>query len=304
MNLQETLSPRWYNKFVIIVINFRERFMIIMSSNEIDETKTCSTSEEDLLGKGVPCEIVEQMNQEQKDKFIQAYNSFPIRHGAEACIYVGIHNLQPCIIKERISKSYRHRELEKKITRQRIKAEQKGITRCKNVGIRVPEIFKVDMNSNKIYMEYFPNTITVKFCIDSLVDIFEKDERVKILKLLCEWIGINIGQMHLNDIIHGDLTTSNMLIEHWHELKDAKQIIFIDFGLSGHSHSIEDKAVDLYVLERALLTSHSEYDFLFIDILKYYYSSTKQQEQISCLGKIIAKLEEVRCRGRKKITIG
>ena len=60
-------------------------------------------------------------------------------------------------------------------------------------------------------------------------------------------IGRIIGNLHLNEIIHGDLTTSNILIVK--EDNDLK-IYFIDFGLSIVSNHLEDKAVDLYVLER------------------------------------------------------
>lgn len=52
-------------------------------------------------------------------------------------------------------------------------------------------------------------------------------------------------------VIHGDLTTSNMIY------KDD-QIYLIDFGLSYVKTSIEDRAVDLYVLERAFISTHPQ----------------------------------------------
>jgi TP53 regulating kinase-like protein len=52
-------------------------------------------------------------------------------------------------------------------------------------------------------------------------------------------------------VIHGDLTTSNMIY------KDG-QIYLIDFGLSYVKNSIEDRAVDLYVLERAFISTHPQ----------------------------------------------
>ena len=67
-------------------------------------------------------------------------------------------------------------------------------------------------------------------------------------------IGRSIGQMHAIDVIHGDLTTSNMLLRS----SSPPSIVLIDFGLSYVSNLVEDKAVDLYVLERALASTHPE----------------------------------------------
>ena len=60
--------------------------------------------------------------------------------------------------------------------------------------------------------------------------------------------------MHAIDVIHGDLTTSNMLLRS----TSPPSIVLIDFGLSYVSSLVEDKAVDLYVLERALASTHPE----------------------------------------------
>ena len=63
-------------------------------------------------------------------------------------------------------------------------------------------------------------------------------------------MGKTINNVHDLGIIHGDLTTSNMII------RNDKQIVLIDFGLSYYKDSAEDKAVDLYVLERAFKSTH------------------------------------------------
>lgn len=63
-------------------------------------------------------------------------------------------------------------------------------------------------------------------------------------------IGRAVGVMHNIDVIHGDLTTSNLL------MRDSGSVVVIDFGLSYVSQLVEDKAVDLYVLERALISTH------------------------------------------------
>ena len=79
------------------------------------------------------------------------------------------------------------------------------------------------------------------------------------LKVLARAIGHAIGKMHDIEIVHGDLTTSNLMVQDpvggdgqtW-----APQVVIIDFGLGMTKPLIEDKAVDLYVLERAFLSTH------------------------------------------------
>ncbi|KAI8992251.1 hypothetical protein BDB01DRAFT_841611 [Pilobolus umbonatus] len=87
--------------------------------------------------------------------------------------------------------------------------------------------------------------------------------------------------MHQLNIIHGDLTTSNLMI------RDSNQsIVLIDFGLSFISSLAEDKAVDLYVLERAFLSTHPNTETLFQSILEYYASHYQQSKVV------LSKLED------------
>ena len=72
------------------------------------------------------------------------------------------------------------------------------------------------------------------------------------VKQLGATIGKQLAEMHSLDLIHGDLTTSNML------LRPNGSLVWIDFGLSYISNLPEDKAVDLYVLERAISSTHPD----------------------------------------------
>lgn len=114
-------------------------------------------------------------------------------------------------------------------------------------------------------------------------------------------IGVIIAEMHLVDIIHGDLTTSNMMLRRLQPspeqsslaeivgyrfalvyLSDrtAQQLtwsifpmglqVLIDFGLSFQSTLVEDKAVDLYVLERAFASTHPDSEPMFEGVLNAY----------------------------------
>lgn len=140
-------------------------------------------------------------------------------------------------------------------------------------------------------MEDIENSTTAKDYINKLNEDEENEENKKCIDKLAYEIGASVGKMHVNNIIHGDLTTSNILIK-------ANKIYFIDFGLSHVSTSAEDKAVDLYVLERALLSTHANSDRFFKKILLSYQDNNKKYKEV------ITRFEEVRTRGRKRTMIG
>ncbi|KAJ3087307.1 TP53 regulating kinase, partial [Physocladia obscura] len=88
-------------------------------------------------------------------------------------------------------------------------------------------------------------------------------------------IGEGLGKLHNADIIHGDLTTSNLMLR-----AESLSLVFIDFGLSFVSSLAEDKAVDLYVLERALASTHPQSHVLLEEILKSYFKTTRDSKNI------------------------
>lgn len=225
-----------------------------------------------------------------------------LKQGAEAKLFLGSYKDQKCLIKERFEKKYRHPDLDTLLTKERMRAESRAISRCQTAGIKVPRVFHMDLNNRCIYMEYFENSITVKaFINDVLPTIDSEEERKKRLDKLTNKIGTVIGLMHGNNIIHGDLTTSNILLEPKNNDKsfDDYELVMIDFGLSNYGQSAEHKGVDLYVLERALLSTHSAIPTLFPQILDTY----KKANDKNC-AEVIAKFEEIRARGRKRTMIG
>lgn len=211
------------------------------------------------------------------------------QQGAEARIYSGTFQGRPCIVKERFAKAYRHPALDSKLRQRRTAQEVRSVMKCRKCGIATPTIFFVNYDNCIIYMENLYN-----FC--TLRDVINQCQRPRDdvrLREIAGAIGETIAKMHDVDVIHGDLTTSNIMLS-----SDSKTLKVIDFGLSSVSALAEDKGVDLYVLERAFLSTHPNTDDLFRLILEIYENCSKRSKSV------IAKLDEVRLRGRKRTMVG
>ena len=169
-----------------------------------------------------------------------------ISEGAEAKIYLSENK----IIKKRVSKKYRHKELDNSILKRRIKSENKILKKSKKYGINVPEVYDID--SYSITME---NLSGIK--LSELLDDIKN-------KALIKSLAKEIKKLHSFGIIHGDLTTSNIFF-----YKD--KIYLIDFGLSKFSDKIEDKATDIHLLKECLNSRHSlNYKKLWLNFIKEY----------------------------------
>ena len=163
-------------------------------------------------------------------------------------------------------------------------------------GIKTPTIYFVDLNKRVIYLEYFKSSVSVK-------QYFEKLERENELtddkiKEVAHLLGNAIAKMHSNNMVHGDLTPSNFLIQK-NEVTNKNEIIVIDFGLSHLEASDEDKGVDLYLLERALVSMNVDASQFFKDILQKYKETYKKK-----INSVLQKFAEVRSRGRKRCMVG
>ena len=211
---------------------------------------------------------------------------------------------KPMIIKRRIKKSYRLPKLDTKIRTRRTKAESKIITKLKEI-INVPEIFKTERED--IFMEFIEGK-----------KLSEHLENLD-YKTICKQVGESLTKLHNQDIIHGDLTTSNMIyvnnnsksniknsktIKATHniaknnnKISDNKinksKLCLIDFGLGFHSHKIEDKAVDIHLLKQALETKHYKIAEDCIKIILKNYTPDKYKL-------ILERIPVIESRGRYK----
>ena len=131
----------------------------------------------------------------------------------KARLLVGTFFGRPSIAKERFPKKYRHPALDEKLTKERLKGEVRSLLRCKLIGVRTPSIYLADLDRGLLVLEYLETASTCRDFIRSLWPDKESPETSKILLSLAKDIGKTVSTLHKNNIIHGDLTTSNILVE-------------------------------------------------------------------------------------------
>jgi Kae1-associated kinase Bud32 len=204
-------------------------------------------------------------------------NTKILYQGAEAKIYVSKYLDIEVVKKQRVKKTYRIKEIDKKIISSRTKSETKLMAAARKNGVSIPIIYDVDLKNGAITMQYIKG--------ERIKDIYNNinDEKRKKLSIN---IGENIAKLHNNDIIHGDITTSNMILYN-------KKIYFIDFGLGEINTEIEAKGVDLHVLMEAIESTHSKYSDYFKYVLEGY-----QNKYHGNAKQVINKINEIVKRGR------
>lgn len=241
------------------------------------------------------------------------------------------------ICKERFSKKYRHPQLDEKLTKLRCRMEGRILAKCRKVGIRVPAVLQMDSNKSKHYKYPEPALLYLEFIDGSSVrDYLEQEvlrpqpaaaaavasestnssNRDAILQDLATDMAGMVARLHNHGMVHGDLTTSNMIIAKKNNDDDnnsqKRELTLIDFGLSKNVQSAEERAVDLYVLERALQSTHPNLPESFWEcFLQVYKKETTDKSHGESSNKknnkqqdTLSRLDQVRQRGRKRECFG
>jgi len=203
-----------------------------------------------------------------------------IKKGAEANLYLEEWHGRKVVLKQRIPKKYRVPQLDKQIRLYRTIHEPQLMHRAKEAGVSTPTIFMVDVANATIVMEFIEGK-QVKQMLNDL----SREERIK----LCRYIGELIGRMHKNGVIHGDLTTSNMILT-----SDGK-VVFVDFGLGEFSKELETMGVDLHLMKRALQSTHFRFASECFNAVIEGYTKTLGSDLTK---KVLEKIGEIERRGR------
>ncbi len=176
----------------------------------------------------------------------------------------------------RVPKAYRLSALDEELRRARIRMEARLMSEARAAGVAVPVLYDINLHDNKIVMEFIDGP-TAKEVLDQ--------GGPRALATARE-IGRIAGRLHRAGIIHGDLTTSNMI------LRDGR-IVMIDFSLGGKGETAEERGVDLHLLREALTSAHKNATAYYREVLAGY-----REIRGAAAKESIAKVKEIEGRGR------
>jgi len=175
------------------------------------------------------------------------------------------------VSKKRLPKRYRIRQLDEIIRKERTRSEAKIMADARKVGVPTPII--LDVTDDTIKMELIDGS-TLKETVD---------------EVLIERVGEHVGRMHKRGIIHGDLTTANMIYS------SSEDVVYlIDFGLARYDEEVEGRGVDIHVLFQMLHSTYEDYDRLKKSFIKGYKKIFDKADEV------LDRVKEIEERGRYK----
>jgi TP53 regulating kinase-like protein len=203
-----------------------------------------------------------------------------LKKGAEASLFLADWHGKKVVIKTRLPKKYRPAALDAVIRGYRTVHEPQLMHEAKRAGVPTPTVFMVDVKNAAVTMEFVEGKQ-----VKQLLGCIPRGER----RELCFRIGELIGTLHGRGVIHGDLTTSNMI------LSGEGKVFLVDFGLGEKSMELEARGVDLHLLKRALQSAHYEFAAeCFESIIEGYAAVVGAEET----GKVLGKIKAIEKRGR------
>ena len=198
-----------------------------------------------------------------------------VTQGAEATVSFTEFLGRQALLKMRPAKSYRLPEIDAHIRNVRTRNEARIMHDARTAGVRTPCIYDIDLKKCSITMEYIQGP-SVKHYLDEHPD--QADE-------ICRKIGTTVAKLHSANICHGDLTTSNMILE-------GEEVCLIDFSMGCANAELEDIGVDMRLLERAFSSAHVGLETSFDVLMETYYANIKNAKQVA------KKLTDIKNRAR------
>jgi TP53 regulating kinase and related kinases len=199
-----------------------------------------------------------------------------IRRGAEAELRRTEFLGRPAVAKARVPKTYRLPELDESLRRSRIRTEARLMAEARAAGVSVPILYDIDLREATMVMELIDGP-TAKEVLDRGGSAAMEAARE---------IGRVVGRLHQAGIVHGDLTTSNMILR-------AGRIVMIDFSLGGKDVGREARGVDLHLLREGLVSAHARSTAYYREILRGYREVRGRDAE-----EVIATVKEIESRGR------
>ncbi len=186
-----------------------------------------------------------------------------IGRGAEAVITL----VDGVVKKKRHAKSYRQPALDERIRQERTLREARITSEARRHGVLTPIICNI--SRFELRME--------RIMGEKLKDVINEE--------LSEMVGETVGKLHQGGIVHGDLTTSNMMLT-------RGKICLIDFGLSFYDNTVEAQGVDVHVYFQTLESTHDQPQELMDAFVAGYTRTYSQAEAV------LQRVKEIKARGR------
>lgn len=199
----------------------------------------------------------------------------PFYVGAEAALSRGDCLGLPAVYKVRLPKAYRHPELDAVIRAERTRSEALLLHEAARAGVRVPRVLDVDLPQATLTLE----AIEGKRLRERI------DEDPARAPALCREFGRLIGQLHRAGLVHGDLTTANVLVQ-------PTGLVLLDFGLASRATDVEERGVDLHLAERTITSSHPGHEEL-TEAVRAGYAEVAEDA-----ARVFERVGEIRGRGR------
>ncbi len=199
--------------------------------------------------------------------------------GAESIIYKVEQWGLPLVLKWRQGKSYLLKDIDSQLRKSRTSRECKMLTVSRTLGVPTPAVYSVDLNKHIITMDFISGT--------QFKQLAGQIPRSNLISLSYGF-GKLIATLHEGDVVHGDPTTSNVIID------DKSRMWIIDFGLSEMNATTEMKGVDLHLIHRALETTHWDLQETMLDAtLEGYVEVLGNTAELT-----LSRMKEIRERGR------
>ena len=202
-----------------------------------------------------------------------------LARGAESVIYKIEQWGSPFVLKWRQGKSYLLKDIDSQLRKSRTNRECKMLTVSRTLGVPTPAVYSVNLDKHMILMDFIPGTQ-----FKQLADQIPHSNLIS----LSHRFGKLIAALHEGNVVHGDPTTSNVIID------DKSRMWIIDFGLSEMNASTEMKGVDLHLIHRTLETTHWDLQETMLDATLEGY--------VEVLGNtaepVLSRMKEIRERGR------
>lgn len=199
-----------------------------------------------------------------------------IRRGAEAEIRRDVWMGRKVMVKSRVPKTYRHPDLDLSLRSQRTRTEAKLLQEARSCGVPTPIVYDIDLERAELWMQEIEGP--------RAKDALAAADREEVERI-CQEIGRMVARLHAHGMTHGDLTTSNMILE-------GGRVWFIDMSLGAKAADLEGMGVDLHLLREAFTSAHSDMLYAYDIIVDTYAKELPRGREV------LAKVKDIEERGR------